>query len=91
MKSILLICAIGLLAFASASPAKGSTKAALKAKPCLKPCPESYIPVCGGDDVAKPITFGNECVLTNYNCEQDKQFKILSQGECPGGASVRLS
>ncbi|KAJ3666074.1 hypothetical protein Zmor_001529 [Zophobas morio] len=73
-------------------PAKGSTKAALKKKPCLKECPDDYKPVCAGDGSGKNNkSFGSECVLSNYNCESGNNLKIQSQGECPGGGGVRLS
>lgn len=57
---------------AHASPAKGSTKAALKKKPCLKDCGDEYKPVCAGDGTGKNNkSFGSECVLSNHNCEHD--------------------
>lgn len=52
------------------SPAKGSTKASLKKKPCIKECGEVYKPICAGDGTGKNNrSFGSECVLSNYNCE----------------------
>ncbi|XP_022910880.1 vasotab-TY2-like [Onthophagus taurus] len=80
-----------LLAAVLGSPAKGSTKPSLKKK-CLRECPlDDYNPVCGTDDNGKKLSFGNECVLSNYNCEQSANLRILSKGECPGGQGIRLS
>lgn len=60
------------MAFSNALPAKGSTKAALKKKPCLRECGDVYKPVCAGDGTGTSNkSFGSECVLSNYNCEQD--------------------
>lgn len=64
----------------SGSPAKGSTKAALKKKDCLKDCGEVYKPVCAGDGTTKTTnkSFGSECVLANYNCEHEASKFSLS-------------
>ncbi|XP_044757525.1 uncharacterized protein LOC123315754 [Coccinella septempunctata] len=93
MKCALAICAVlvAVLALTSAVPAKGSTKASLK-KPCLKTCPQEdeIKPICGGN-AEKKISFANECVMSNYNCENGADLKVISQGECPGGGGIRLS
>ncbi|RZC42908.1 hypothetical protein BDFB_009870, partial [Asbolus verrucosus] len=62
---------VALVASTYGLPAKGSTKAALKKKPCLKECDDAgYKPVCAGDGSGKNNkSFGSECVLSNYNCE----------------------
>lgn len=61
---------VAVVASSYALPAKGSTKAALKKKPCIKDCGDVYKPVCGGDGSGKNNkSFGSECVLSNYNCE----------------------
>ncbi|KAJ8934371.1 hypothetical protein NQ314_013412 [Rhamnusium bicolor] len=61
---------MALLASVYGLPSKGSTKASLKKKPCLKECGDVYKPVCGGDGSGKGNkSFGSECVLANYNCE----------------------
>ncbi|XP_056640575.1 turripeptide Pal9.2-like [Diorhabda sublineata] len=80
------------LVLVEAIPSKGSTKASLKKKPCLKECDGvEYKPVCGGDGTGKSDkSFGSECVLNNYNCENNQNLKVVSQGECPGGGSIRL-
>lgn len=58
---------VAILATSFASPAKGTNKK----KQCLKECGEEYKPVCGGDGSGKGNkSFGNKCVLENYNCEQ---------------------
>lgn len=59
-----VVCAV------SAAPAKNA---------CAKSCPFDYTPVCGGPESGsdKPITFGNACVLSNYNCENDKRALIF--------------
>lgn len=60
-----------VVAFAASSPAKGSTKAALRKKECLKDCGDLYKPVCAGAGDGKNKSFGSECVLANHNCEHD--------------------
>ncbi|CAG9822424.1 unnamed protein product [Phaedon cochleariae] len=94
MKSCVLfgVVLVALLAVAQAAPSKGSTKASLKKKPCLKDCSTiEYKPVCGGDGTGKGNkSFGSECVLGNYNCENAQNLKVVSTGECPGGGGVRL-
>ncbi|XP_065087356.1 turripeptide Pal9.2-like [Ochlerotatus camptorhynchus] len=59
---------------------------------CTKACSFDYTPVCAGakDSKDKPISFGNVCVMENYNCDNKKSLAVLSQGECPGGGGVRL-
>ncbi|XP_045465301.1 uncharacterized protein LOC123674469 [Harmonia axyridis] len=93
MKCALVFCAVlvVVLALASAVPAKGSTKASLK-KPCLQNCvqPDEIKPICGGNG-EKKISFASECVMSNYNCENGADLKVISQGECPGGGGIRLS
>ncbi|GJQ85793.1 hypothetical protein Trydic_g20351 [Trypoxylus dichotomus] len=82
---------LALIAVTLALPAKGSTKPSLKKKTCVKSCTDDYTPVCGADDAGKKISFGNECVLSNYNCENNANLKLVSKGECPGSQGVRLS
>lgn len=42
-------------------------------KKCNNACPFNYAPVCAGPEAGadKPLSFGNECVLNNYNCEKN--------------------
>ncbi|KAL1489278.1 hypothetical protein ABEB36_014207 [Hypothenemus hampei] len=88
---ILLIVLVTILSAIYGAPSKGSTKASLiKKKSCAKDCGEVYKPICAGD-ANKNISFGSECVLSNYNCENQKDLKVISEGECPGGGGVRLA
>lgn len=60
------------MVLAGGLPAKGSTKAALRKKECLRECGDVYKPVCAGDGTGKNNkSFGSECVLSNHNCEHD--------------------
>ncbi|KAJ3627603.1 hypothetical protein MTP99_014967 [Tenebrio molitor] len=88
---VCLVLIVAVVATTYGKPAKGSTKAALKKKPCLEVCATDYQPVCAGDGTGKNKSFGNECVLSNYNCETGNNLKVQSKGECPGGGGVRLS
>lgn len=45
--------------------------------PCIKICTDDYTPVCAGVDGEKPMSFGNECVMKNYNCEQQKGTYVV--------------
>lgn len=40
---------------------------------CAQVCAANYDPVCGGipNSQEKPKSFGNSCVLDNYNCEHN--------------------
>ncbi|XP_050308932.1 serine protease inhibitor Kazal-type 4-like [Anthonomus grandis grandis] len=88
---VLLVVLVTLLSVVYGAPSKGSTKASLKKKQsCVKDCGDTYKPICAGDG-SKNISFGSECVLANYNCENQKDLRLVSQGECPGGGGVRLS
>lgn len=64
LTSVMLI--IGL---AQAIPAKEKPTAK-----CNAACTDDYTPVCGGvkGSKDKPISFGNECVMQKYNCENKK-------------------
>uniref|UniRef100_A0A1Q3FSE3 Putative kazal domain-containing peptide n=1 Tax=Culex tarsalis TaxID=7177 RepID=A0A1Q3FSE3_CULTA len=84
-----LLIALAMAAMVLASPAKEKPAK----NTCAKACSFDYTPVCGGskDGKDKPLSFGNSCVLENYNCENQKSLVVLSQGECPGGGGVRLA
>lgn len=43
-----------------------------KTNKCAKTCPFDYTPICAGPTAGteKPLSFGNACVLENYNCEK---------------------
>ncbi|KAG4066572.1 hypothetical protein HA402_007208 [Bradysia odoriphaga] len=60
-------------------------------KECKTVCSMEYDPVCAGAPGETSKTFGNECVMRNYNCENDKKLSVISEKECPGGGGVRLS
>ncbi|XP_028131675.2 uncharacterized protein LOC114327298 [Diabrotica virgifera virgifera] len=72
---------------------KGSTdslKESLEKKSCLKDCgldftPKVLEPVCGGDGTGiGDKTFGNECVLSNFNCVHSTNLKVVNKWVCPG-------
>ncbi|XP_026480998.1 vasotab [Ctenocephalides felis] len=81
---VAVVLFVALASLIEATPAKNRNP------PCIKICTDDYTPVCAGVDGEKPISFGNECVMRNYNCEQHKELKKISEGECPGGGGVRL-
>ncbi|KAL9890139.1 uncharacterized protein ACN427_009215 [Glossina fuscipes fuscipes] len=62
---------------------------------CSRDCGEKYEPVCAkakNSSKERLLTFGNECVMGNYNCQHsDDPFEVKSKGECGGNVSVRLS
>ncbi|KAG5875598.1 hypothetical protein JTB14_025374 [Gonioctena quinquepunctata] len=68
---VLFVVLVAVVASVYASPSKGSTKPSLKKKACTKDCATiEYKPVCGGDGTGKGNkSFGNTCVLENFNCE----------------------
>ncbi|KAJ8921653.1 hypothetical protein NQ315_010562 [Exocentrus adspersus] len=90
---VVLVVFVTLVASVYGFPSKGSTKASLNKKPaCLKDCGDIYKPICVGDGSGKNNkSFGSECVLANYNCENKVDWKVISEGECAGGGGVRLS
>ncbi|CAO1409055.1 unnamed protein product [Diamesa serratosioi] len=72
-----------------ASPAKDPPKPLA----CQKGCKDDYTPLCAKpvDGKGTEITFGNNCVLENYNCEKaDKPYARFAAGECAGKVPVRL-
>uniref|UniRef100_A0A6P7F7C8 Turripeptide Lol9.1 n=1 Tax=Diabrotica virgifera virgifera TaxID=50390 RepID=A0A6P7F7C8_DIAVI len=89
---IVIFTVLVIISAVFAVPSKGSTKASLQKKPCLKDCSAvEYKPVCGGDGTGKgDKSFGSECVLGNFNCEHSTTLKVVKAGECPGGGSIRL-
>jgi hypothetical protein len=65
------------MAFVNATPAKDT---------CQKACNSDYTPVCGKPAEGKGtnILFGNQCVLSNYNCEKkDKRKNWLEKYKNP--------
>lgn len=70
------ILAIVLLVNMSyASPAKDPPKQLA----CKKACKDDYTPLCGKpvDGKGTDITFGNNCVLDNYNCEKADKREFI--------------
>lgn len=47
-------------------------------RPCEKPCPMEFIPICAGPlgstNNADQKSFGNACVLANYNCQNNSSM-----------------
>lgn len=82
-----IVVVLTLLATMLLNPttALDKTKLATPAK-CANACAAVYEPICGGNkagaDVGtsgtdKPVTFGSECVMNNYNCETDKSESTI--------------
>ncbi|KAI5706804.1 hypothetical protein M8J75_011502 [Diaphorina citri] len=89
---------LAVIASVSAYPAKGGSNSQINKKKntpppkCIEICTTNYEPVCAHDEnVKSDITFGNECVMRKYNCENAKTFRIKKDGECGGTAPVRLA
>lgn len=81
---------VGLVAVTYGSPAKGSTKASLKKKPCMKDCGDNYKPVCAGDGKDKPRSYGSECVLSNFNCESGNGKFLCNPNQIFNNKSVLI-
>lgn len=76
---ILTFSAVILLTtYASSSPAPASSSTPAPKNTCAKACTADYAPICGKPAEGKGtnITFGNKCVLDNYNCEKKDKRKI---------------
>lgn len=60
---VFVVSVFALIAYAAAAPKKNE---------CQGICTADYTPVCGKPAEGKgtDITFGNQCVLNNYNCEK---------------------
>ncbi|XP_030373873.1 vasotab [Scaptodrosophila lebanonensis] len=89
---VLALLAVCLVALATAGPAKDNKK---QANTCVRACEDDYKPVCAkakNSSKERLLTFGSQCVLSNYNCQHaDDPFEVKTNGECGGGVSVRLS
>ncbi|CRK92152.1 CLUMA_CG005718, isoform A [Clunio marinus] len=82
---IQLISVVFIATLTNTSPAKKDS--------CQTVCTADYTPICAQIAQGKgaDITFGNSCVLANYNCQhKDRAYTRKSDGECPGKAPVRL-
>ncbi|XP_068617236.1 uncharacterized protein [Battus philenor] len=65
---------------------------AARKKACSRDCSSVKVePICVGKQGEKPMSFGSECVLHNYNCEHGENLQKISNGECPGSVGIRLS
>ncbi|KAH8294605.1 hypothetical protein KR018_000160, partial [Drosophila ironensis] len=89
---ICMYIAVCVLAFVGASPAKDTKR---PSNSCQHACGDAYEPICAkakNSSKERLITFGSQCVMSNYNCQHsDDPFEQKSRGECGGGVSVRLS
>ncbi|CAK1555404.1 unnamed protein product [Leptosia nina] len=65
---------------------------AARKKACMHDCSSvKFEPICAGKQGEKPKSFGSECVMNNYNCENKDTLQKLSKGECKGSDGIRLS
>ncbi|PZC86767.1 uncharacterized protein LOC110373197 [Helicoverpa armigera] len=65
---------------------------AARKKACMHDCTSVALdPICAGKQGEKPKSFGNECVMNNYNCEHHDTLHKISKGECAGSDGIRLS
>lgn len=61
---------------------------------CAQVCTFNYEPICAEPENGngKPLSFGNECVLKNYNCEHPTaKYAMKTKNECPNSTGVRLA
>ncbi|XP_063234034.1 uncharacterized protein LOC134537485 [Bacillus rossius redtenbacheri] len=82
--SLLLVLAIARLARGATEAAE--TTEATEAAPvdeCARPCREADTgPVCAGDVVTPPVTFGSSCRLREYNCRRHRSLEVIQKGPC---------
>ncbi|KAG6446031.1 uncharacterized protein LOC115440841 [Manduca sexta] len=96
MKTVALFLFAALIVAVSCRPDKTDLKQ-LKAdkarkNACLHDCSGvDFDPICAGKQGEKPKSFGNECVMNNYNCENKDNLHKISKGQCPGSDGIRLS
>lgn len=84
------ILAIVLLVNLSyASPAKDPPKQLA----CQKGCKDEYTPLCGKpvDGKGTDITFGNTCVLENYNCEKADHREFINNDKINNTITINIS
>ncbi|XP_059049970.1 vasotab [Achroia grisella] len=96
MKAAVVLVLAVLLVAVSCRPDKTDLKQlkaeAARKKACLQDCTSVKVePLCAGKNGAKSLSFGSECVLHNYNCENKDSFTKVSNGQCPGSDGIRLS
>ncbi|XP_028027260.1 vasotab [Bombyx mandarina] len=96
MKTIIFFAFAVLFVAVSCRPDKLDLKQvkadAERKKACMHDCTKANLdPICAGKTGEKPKSFGNECVMNNYNCEHKDTLRKISQGQCPGSDGIRLS
>ncbi|XP_044738419.1 uncharacterized protein LOC123300026 isoform X2 [Chrysoperla carnea] len=73
--ALFLVAALAVTVL-SAPPEKKDLKQikeeARQKQKCVKSCDEKTEAICAGVDGEKPLSFGSQCVLDNYNCENGK-------------------
>ncbi|XP_055849434.1 vasotab [Episyrphus balteatus] len=87
--AIVTIFVLLIAAVAFAKPAKSTPP-----NSCTRVCPTNYEPVCAkakNGNKERLLTFGSDCVMSNYNCDHtDDPYEKKSNGECGNKVSVRL-
>jgi hypothetical protein len=48
---------------------------------CSPVCSMEYNPVCAGDGVSEPVTFGNPCGFEYHNCANPDKRKLHKNSE----------
>ncbi|XP_050420810.1 ovomucoid-like [Adelges cooleyi] len=106
MKSLALIFLVGLtvIVLANGLPANDkkvgnshklkastSTTTISPGRKCDTVCTLDYKPICGSDGQKVNLSFGNKCVMENYNCEHNTKLTVKSEGECPNSKGIRLA
>ena len=63
-------------------PAAQHRRRQLEQEPCAKPCPKTFLPVCGSDDVS----YANVCVFENAQCASPS-LQVAHDGQCQRAAA----
>nr|CAD7596396.1 unnamed protein product [Timema genevievae] len=61
---------------------RNSTMMAFSPAECGDGCPGVSEPLCAGDPVTPPLTFGSPCQLKQYNCRKKRSLEVIQQGPC---------
>nr|CAD7452208.1 unnamed protein product [Timema tahoe] len=61
---------------------RNSTMMAFSPADCGDGCPGVSEPLCAGDPVTPPLTFGSPCQLKQYNCRKKRSLEVIQQGPC---------
>lgn len=87
--AVITILVLLIVAMAFAKPAKTPPP-----NSCTRACETKYEPICAkakNGSKERLLTFGNQCVMNNYNCEHSSDpYEKKSGGECGNNVSVRL-